>query len=164
MSKEHAHRHVHPHPRGKSHHHAFTHRATRGRPQGTTAHEHRVWRGWIAKPLESATTGIKRVWYEVHAWWPRIGSLGIYNRRKIAGSSSWSEHAWADAWDVTDAETVNNNRYSTQMREVVAYLNSSATKARLKITRVIAGILGASDHDNHAHVDVDPDHTGQTPP
>lgn len=160
MSALHAHRHLHPHPRGKAHHHPFLKRSARGRPPGNTAHEHRVWRGWLPPPTEAASPRIKRLWRAVHSWWPRIGSLGIYARRKIAGSIRWSEHSWGDAWDVTDAETVKENRYSDQLKDVLRWLGGAAVTARLKITRIIQG---DASHKNHAHVDVDPDHEG-TPP
>lgn len=98
------------------------------------------------------------MWQAVYMWFPRAVNLGIYNRRQIAGSSRWSEHAWADAWDVSDEESVKENRPSEYLKDIVTFLRKRTSD--LRITRLI---FDDPSHQNHCHVDVDPDHEG-TPP
>jgi hypothetical protein len=90
---------------------------------------------------------IKPLWDE----FPQLSSWGIYNCRRIAGSTSFSEHAWADAIDL-HAPSMS---YGDQVNR---WLNSN--KGRFDITRVL---WREANHYDHLHVDFDPDHSG-TPP
>jgi hypothetical protein len=90
---------------------------------------------------------IKPVWDE----FPQLTSWGIYNCRRIAGSSSFSEHAWADAIDLHAPSMA----YGDQV-----YRWCMTNKGRFDITRVL---WRQASHYDHLHVDFDPDHSG-TPP
>jgi hypothetical protein len=98
------------------------------------------------------------VWRFVYRWFPHAASLGIFNCRRISGSSAWSQHAFADAWDVASPQSVKTGRPDDYLRGIVNTLNQR--KGALAITRII---FGDAAHQNHAHVDVDPDRGG-TPP
>lgn len=158
MARHHPHRHLHPHLRGRHHHHP--HRTPHGRSPHDLAHHHPITtlQGRPAPP-SVATRRVRSVWRFVYSWFPRAVSLGVYNCRRIAGSSSWSQHAWADAWDVTDEETVKTRRPSPYTDAIVHEISVQA--GHLHITRVLWADGGA--HDTHAHVDVEPERTG-TPP
>jgi hypothetical protein len=90
---------------------------------------------------------IKPLWDE----YPQLASWGVFNCRRISGSSSWSQHAWADAIDL-HAPTM---AYGDQVNR---WLN--ANKGRFNLTRVLWRVAG---HYDHLHVDFDPDRSG-TPP
>jgi hypothetical protein len=151
----HAHKHVHPHPRGKHHHHI--HRHPHKRHPSDLAHHHRL--GRFRQPsVPFATRRVRRVWRSVYAWFPHAVNLGTFNCRKIAGSTSWSQHAWADAWDVaspTSAKTLHPDPY---LDAVVAHLKLRHDP--LEITRILYRV---ANHFSHAHVDVDPDRGGKPP-
>jgi hypothetical protein len=90
---------------------------------------------------------VKPVWDE----FPQLTSWGVFNCRHIAGSSSWSEHSWADAIDLHAPSMV----YGDQV-----YRWCMSNKGRFDITRVLWRV---ASHYDHLHVDFDPDHSG-TPP
>jgi Extensin-like protein C-terminus len=90
---------------------------------------------------------VKPLWDE----FPSLDYWGCYNCRHIAGSSSWSEHAWADALDVHAPTMAYGDK-------VYRWLMNN--KGRLGITRVLWRVAG---HYDHLHIDFDPDHSG-TPP
>jgi len=90
---------------------------------------------------------VEPLWTE----FPQLEYWGCYNCRRIDGSSSWSQHAWADAIDI-HAPTMSYGD------EVFRWL--MANRGRFGITRVLWRISG---HFGHLHIDLDPDHSG-TPP
>lgn len=124
------------------------------------AHHHPITKlGGRPAPPSTATSRVKAVWRFVFTWFPQAASLGVYNCRPISGSTKWSEHAWADALDLTDPETAKTGKPSPYTDQVVAAIRHRADQ--LHVTRVLWRDGGA--HDRHAHVDLDPDHSG-TPP
>lgn len=158
MAKHHPHRHVHPHRKGSHHHHP--HRTPHPRQPSELAHHHPITKlGGRPAPPSTATSRVKAVWRFVYTWFPHAATLGIYNCRKIAGSSSWSEHAWADAWDITDHDTSASGKPSNYMDAIVAAIRHR--QGELHVTRVLWRDGGV--HDRHAHVDLDPDHGGSPP-
>lgn len=154
MAAHHDHPHAHPHPKGKHHHHWHVRHPEAPSPR---AHHHPMHRG-RPKPPRPSTARVRAVWRFVHRWFPQAASLGVYNCRKIAGSSRWSQHAWGDAWDMTTPGAVKKGTPTPALRAMVKAVRDHA--GQLHVTRVI---FGDDAHQNHAHVDVDPERTG-TPP
>jgi hypothetical protein len=90
---------------------------------------------------------------------PSLKSAGVYSRRKILGSTTWSQHAWGNAIDVVGGTT-----------EMNAGANwSFANRANYNIAHLLwqgrnmINGLGVYDHFNHFHSDFNPQGTG-TPP
>lgn len=99
----------------------------------------------------NATARAKAIVVPLWTEFPSLQYWGCYNCRHIAGSSSWSEHAWADAVDVHPPTMAYGDR---------VYHWLMAHKAEFGITRVLWRVTG---HFDHLHIDFDPDHSG-TPP
>jgi len=105
----------------------------------------------------------------LNGMFPDIGSMGIYNRRKISGSLSWSQHAWGAAADITsprkvalvDGRIVRNTRNPAHMR----YLDE--VRDFLRDNQAFFGIRNIlwrqRNHWNHIHADFNPKQRG-TPP
>jgi hypothetical protein len=104
---------------------------------------------------------------------PAIGSMGIYNRRRIADSSSWSQHSWGNAVDITsptwmekpplyatEAEA-NHPQYASHM----AYLDEvyDLIVRHTLPWGVRNNLWRRHMHYNHIHVDMNPKRYG-TPP
>lgn len=52
-------------------------------------------------PPALSTPAIVRIWRQVHRHFGRqVTSLGVYNCRRVRGGTGWSQHAWANAWDI----------------------------------------------------------------
>lgn len=82
---------------------------------------------------------------------PSLDYWGCYNCRRIANSSTWSQHAWADALDVhAPSMTYGDQCYRWLMNN----------RGRFQLTRVLWRVAG---HYDHLHIDFDPDRSG-TPP
>lgn len=153
----HAHRHNHLLPRRGGHHHRYPKRLRKGRPADKNAHPHRVTVMFgRTKPPTTGTKRVKRVWRAIYSWFPHAASLGIFNCRRISGSSSWSQHAWADALDISSPDSLKTGRPTPYLDAIVAYVRNLGPW----ITRVI---YRDGAHQNHAHIDVEPDQVG-TPP
>ena len=99
----------------------------------------------------NATPRAKAIVKPLWAAFPQLHYLGCYNCRHIAGSSSWSEHSWADAIDIGPPNMAYGDK-------VYRWLMNN--KGRFDITRVLWRVSG---HFDHLHIDFDPDHSG-TPP
>lgn len=99
----------------------------------------------------NATPRCKAIVQPLWTQFPSLQYWGCYNCRHIANSSSWSEHAWADAIDVHAATMAQGD-------QVYRWLRSN--QGRFGITRVLWRVTG---HYDHLHIDFDPDHSG-TPP
>jgi len=151
----HAHPHLHPHRKGKDHHH--THRHPHPDRPDRLAHHHPI-PGWRQPRVPYCTDGIARIWRAVYRWFPRAVNLGTFNCRKIAGTQVWSQHAWADAWDVASTQSAKTLQPDAYLDAIVEYLQES--RGRLGISSIIYRSRG---HYSHAHVDVPPVRTG-TPP
>ena len=98
----------------------------------------------------TCTDRVKDLVHELWTEFPQLESWGIYNCRKIDGSSRWSEHSWGDAIDPHSG--------TTYMDRAVAWGKRNAE--RLHITRILWRVSG---HWDHSHWDMDPDHSS-TPP
>jgi Extensin-like protein C-terminus len=90
---------------------------------------------------------VKPLWTE----FPGLDYWGCYNCRRISGSSSWSQHAWADAIDVHAPSMAYGD-------QVYRWLMSN--RGKFKLTRVLWRV---PNHYDHLHIDFDPDRSG-TPP
>lgn len=80
--------------------------------------------------------------------------MGVRNCRKISGSTVWSQHAWANAWDITSPywpKSRYNPLHMKYMDRIVDWLN--ANKQRLGIRIVLWRTV---NHWNHAHVETYP--------
>lgn len=159
----HSHPHLHPHWIVKHHHHPHTatihgEKKDHSRPS-PLAHHHGIPRFRQPSVPTTSTRNVRRVWRTVYRWFPHAVSLGVFNCRKIAGSTSWSEHSWADAWDVASIKSAKTLQPDPYLDAIVAYLRKRLDD--LSITRILYRIV---NHLSHAHVDVDPDHSGETPP
>ena len=102
--------------------------------------------------------GVKRgykwsafVYARVKLRFPRVTNMGIYNCRKIAGSSSWSQHSWSNALDIG----VPNRDYGNQVNRWL-----EQRKGRLNIEHKLWWV---ADHYDHIHMDWFPNHTGVPP-
>ena len=87
---------------------------------------------------------------EVFARYPKLTDLGYYNRRPIARSKVWSQHAWGNAQDLGGPVVT--------LDLAAAWLQ--ANRSRLNI-RVL--LWRVPDHYDHIHVDFNPKQIG-TPP
>lgn len=93
-------------------------------------------------------------------------SLGIYNRRFIAGTTRWSQHAWGNAWDigvaglwVPFASAGSGTAAQKRLDEVYDYL----IELRSQGVPIGTIIWRKSAHWNHIHVEGIPKKVG-TPP
>lgn len=110
---------------------------------------------------------------EINDRFPDVGTFGIYNRRRIADSTSWSQHSWGNAVDITSppwmlkpplyssASEASQAKYADHM----AYLDA----VRRWITDVAGHVLPRYVawrrymHYNHIHIDFHPKQTGIPP-
>jgi hypothetical protein len=99
----------------------------------------------------NATSNVDRFIKPCWDAFPQLEYWGCYNCRRIAGSSSWSEHAWADALDLHPFTMT----YGDQV-----YRWCMNNRGRFNITRVLWRV---ANHYDHLHVDFDPDHSGYPP-
>ena len=81
---------------------------------------------------------------------PRVKMLGIWNCRKISGSSSWSQHSWGNAVDIG----VPSLAYGDQVR------NYLKRHPRFNIEH---DLWRVPDHFDHHHIDFSPNHSGKPP-
>ena len=91
------------------------------------------------------------VYAQTKAQFPRVTNMGIYNYRKIAGTNTWSEHAWANAVDFG----VPSMAYGDTVKRWLA--NQTG---RFNIDNLLWRVEG---HYDHIHVDFNWNH-GSTPP
>ena len=106
---------------------------------------------------------IKKIRYAVVERFPTVGSLGIYNRRPIAGTSVWSQHAWGNAWDIAPPEDEKPSNMATPSKtldEVARFLRYAKEEGLLPVGHVL---WRRDAHWDHIHVCGDPHYTG-TPP
>lgn len=80
--------------------------------------------------------------------------LGVYNRRPIAGTSTWSQHAWGNAWDIG----VKGPKLMGD--QLVDYLRTEDRAGRLSVGTILWQV---KDHFDHVHVEGDPKKTGVPP-
>jgi hypothetical protein len=113
------------------------------------------------------TNQVDLIYSAVTAKFQNVISWGICNCRSIAGSSSWSQHAWCHAWDIHATPAV--------MQAVFDFLVKEAKAKRLPVAHAIYnrkiwtpseglhGYGGSNPHTDHVHVDASPNFSG-TPP
>ena len=117
------------------------------------------------KPANTAgNADIDRLHAAVWAAFPDLESWGMCNRRRISGSSTWSQHAWCNAEDLH--RDLNGKSYKASMDPVARWLE--ANRARYDIQYIIWRRDPkcddmTNDHCNHIHVDMKPSGNG-TPP
>lgn len=81
---------------------------------------------------------------------PALVDGGYYNRRKIAGTQIWSQHAWGNATDLFGPRSV--------LDAVAKHCRDN--KTRLNIRNILWWV---KNHYDHIHLDFNPKQTG-TPP
>jgi len=105
----------------------------------------------MVEPLRKFCDAIVKLGYV------KVDTLGIYNRRKIAGTDKWSAHAWRKAIDIV----------GVWMKSGSKGLKYTDTAQRNKLTKLLrdAGftVMHASGYDNHLHAQVTYDPM-KTPP
>ena len=126
----------------------------------------------VAPPVTTPTVGtdpLKEIHLAYFEEFPEHESWGIFNCRPIAGSSSWSQHAWGNAEDfshdgVAAAEAerwFNANRTKLPIAELIGR-GKIWTKARASEGfRALSS--SANQHHDHWHVSAEPLGSG-TPP
>lgn len=87
-------------------------------------------------------------------------SLGVCNRRYIAGTKVWSQHSWCNAWDISVPAAAGINVRYAVLDQVAAFLRREKTAGRLPVGAILWRIPA---HYDHIHVDGSPKRTG-TPP
>ena len=103
-----------------------------------------------------ATQQMLDLWRDVSWRFPGVTNMGIDNCRRIAGSSSWSQHAWGNALDIGVDRELGDRVYR--------YLVSNRT--RLQLGTICWRNFGGCDpdaHQDHIHVEGLPKRRG-TPP
>ena len=98
---------------------------------------------------------------------PDLRNWGVYNCRKIAGSSTWSQHSWGNAWDAAypAGGSANGDPY---LDDAVTWVRGERARgtwfgppgARVQIGTVLWKV---PDHFDHAHIETANKRTG-TPP
>lgn len=142
------------------------------RPVSTPGAMYVVRKVAVAPPVAAPTVGSEAL-RGIHAAYfkefPDHESWGIFNCRPIAGSSSWSQHAWGNAEDFSDGGVAapeaerwfNRNKTALPIAELIGR-GRIWTKARSS-----EGFRSLSSsthqHHDHWHVSADPLGTG-TPP
>ena len=111
---------------------------------------------------DAYTDATARFVEKLNARFPEVQSLGIYNRRPIAGTSTWSQHSWGNAVDITTADWLELRELTPAhyalLDEVYEWImaNYASLAARYVLWR-------RPSHYNHIHIDFHPKGTG-TPP
>ncbi len=95
-----------------------------------------------------ATPAIKAVWAEVaDRWGSRVTSWGVRACRYIAGTTTWSQHAFDNAWDIHGPIAL--------LDVIAAFLRSAPMRP------YVAQVLWrVPDHFDHIHVSGRPMFTG----
>lgn len=104
------------------------------------------------------TIPIRRLISEVYPRFPRAFTMGTYNRRKIAGSNTWSQHSWANAEDIGVPTLTDGDA-------VFAWLKLNATRLGLRRfgLRRRPALWRVRNHFDHLHVEGRPKKKGIPP-
>jgi hypothetical protein len=86
-----------------------------------------------------------------------VVSWGIYNRRPIAGTLTWSQHSWGNAEDISNA--AGTSRMST-LDSVYRWMVAERSAGRLPLGTILWRVR---DHYDHIHYEGLPKQFG-TPP
>lgn len=102
-------------------------------------------------PPGGSTPPIRYIWREVSdRWGNRVTSWGVFVCRNISGTSTPSQHAWGNAWDI---------HASTGLLDVIArFLRSERMEPW-----VYQVLWRVADHYDHIHVDGRPYQHGVPP-
>lgn len=100
---------------------------------------------------------------------PTHESWGIYNCRAIAGSTSWSQHAWGNAEDFSEDGVASEeaerwlfaNRTKLPISELIGRRRVWSRARASEGWRALSS--GAHQHLDHWHVSADPLSTGSPP-
>lgn len=84
--------------------------------------------------------------------------LGVYNRRKIAGTTTWSQHAWGNAEDIGVA--VGSRGPGGPGDQLAAWLRAERRAGNLPVGLILWRVR---NHFGHLHIEGVPKMTG-TPP
>lgn len=104
------------------------------------------------------TPPIARLNAEIYPRFPAARTMGTYNRRKIAGSDTWSQHAWANAEDIG----VGTLELGDLVYNWLAQNGKRLGLRRLGWRRRWA-LWRVSGHYDHLHVEGRPKQTGVPP-
>lgn len=125
----------------------------------------------MAIPLPSDprkyTDAIEEFVRDLNAAFPAVASMGIYNRRYIGGTTTWSQHAWGNAVDITSPTSVARMADGKIVRDTrnprhMAYLDTIAAWIRRRGGHRVL-LWRTYNHWNHIHMDPYPKQYG-TPP
>lgn len=113
------------------------------------------------------TTQTTRFRRRIRLRFPRVVRTGVYNCRRIAGSSSWSQHAWGNAIDVFGprftlgrlARWAARRRVARRLGVQTVIWQDRVWSAETRSWSHYSGI----PHVTHVHVDFAPRRYG-TPP
>ena len=99
----------------------------------------------------------------LNARFPDVATMGIYNRRHIAGTYTWSQHAWGNAVDITSPanrkpRVAENELHMAYLDEVYDWIRANSQRLEVRVI-----LWRRASHWNHIHVDFYPRQTG-TPP
>jgi hypothetical protein len=83
----------------------------------------------------------------LRAHFPGI-DFGIYNRRKISGSSRWSQHSWPNALDLYGPDKSSSAEDQAFLDEVYQFLRAHWDSLNLKVA-----LWRVRNHYNHIHID-----------
>ena len=140
------------------------------RPVGTPGAVFVVRKVEVAPPVASPSAGtdpLKEIHLAYFERFPDHESWGIFNCRPIAGSSSWSQHAWGNAEDFSDGGVAaaeaqrwfNENTSRLPIAEVIGR-GRIWTKASQGFRALSPS---ANQHHDHWHVSADPLGDGSPP-
>ena len=101
------------------------------------------------------TPATLRVQNELIRAFPGI-KFGIYNRRKISGTTIWSQHSWPNALDIFFTSYGDKSpEHQAQLDEVYAYLLFRQDALSIKVI-----LWRSANHYDHIHIDCWPRGTG----
>jgi hypothetical protein len=126
------------------------------------SHEHsfilavRIIKVYKIIDLANTTTAIDKVYTALKWNFTDWGFIGTFSCRRIAGSSSWSQHAWGNAIDFTGS--------TSKMNAMTSWLAQKASSGQLPISQIIHNrqvwtpmygwmyYSGIDPHYTHVHV------------
>lgn len=96
------------------------------------------------------TPAMRKACEKLYAAFPQGENWGVYNCRRIAGSSTWSEHSWGAANDIHFDKMSDGDKAAAWLKK------NYGSQLNELLWRV-------PSHYDHIHWSLKPDHTG-TPP
>lgn len=103
--------------------------------------------------MSNPTPEVEAIRAAVLREFPRAEDGGIYNRRKIAGTDKWSQHAYANAWDIFGPGRSSGASDQAFLDDVYRFLVRN--RAALRIGELCwkdKGGCSAAAHQDHIHV------------